>query len=59
MFNCFNNCRESKREAVLTEAQDRIATLNSTIFKEIAKELVGQDQYQYLRAFSAGIYVCE
>ena len=47
--------KESKREAVVNEAQDRIAHLNSTILKEIAKELQGQDQYQYLRAFSAGI----
>ncbi|XP_034249932.1 translin-associated protein X [Thrips palmi] len=47
--------KESKREAVLAEAQTRIASLNTTIFKEIAKELQGQDQYQYLRAVSPGI----
>ncbi|KAE8741913.1 hypothetical protein FOCC_FOCC012565 [Frankliniella occidentalis] len=47
--------KESKRENVLTEAQNRISQLNSTIFKDIAKELKGQDQYQYIRAFSAGV----
>lgn len=47
--------KESKRETVLTEAQTRISALNSTLFKEIAKELQGQDQYQYLRAFSPGL----
>lgn len=46
---------ESKRETVLTEAQNRINQLNSTIFKEIAIELKGQDSYQYLRSFSAGL----
>lgn len=47
--------RDSKREAVLTEAKTRIDTLTSTLFKTIAQELEGQDPYQFLRAYRAGL----
>lgn len=47
--------KESKRDAVLTEAKTRLDNLVKTIFKTIAHELDGQDCYQYLRAYTAGL----
>jgi hypothetical protein len=46
--------RESKRESVLAEAMSRLMQLVNTHFKAIAKELKGEDPYQYLKAYSAG-----
>ncbi|XP_020711413.2 translin-associated protein X [Athalia rosae] len=47
--------KESKRETVLGEAKTRLDTLAKSLFKSIAQELDGQDPYQYLRAYTAGI----
>jgi hypothetical protein len=46
--------RESKRESVLAEAMSRLTQLVNTHFKAIAKELKGEDPYQYMKAYSAG-----
>lgn len=47
--------KESKRDAILGEAKTRLDTLAKTLFKSIAQELDGQNPYQYLRAYTAGI----
>ena len=46
--------RSENPEHILTEALDKINELNSTKFLEIAKELDGQDPYQFLRAYTSG-----
>lgn len=47
--------KESKREVILGEAKTRLDTLAKTLFRSIAIELVGENPYQYLRAYTAGI----
>ncbi|XP_046629004.1 translin-associated protein X [Neodiprion virginianus] len=47
--------KESKRDAVLGEAKTRLDVLAKTLFKSIAQELDGQNPFQYLRAYTAGI----
>ncbi|KAJ9585680.1 hypothetical protein L9F63_002470 [Diploptera punctata] len=47
--------RDSKRESVLSEAAARLSQLITTHFKSIAKELKGEDPYQYVRAYTAGL----
>jgi predicted translin family RNA/ssDNA-binding protein len=47
--------RESKRETVLVEATARLTHLVNIHFKAIARELKGEDPYQYMRAYSAGL----
>ncbi|XP_023703705.1 translin-associated protein X [Cryptotermes secundus] len=47
--------RESKRKTVLAEAMSRLMQLVNTHFKAIAKELKGEDPYQYMKAYSAGL----
>ncbi|XP_005097901.1 translin-associated protein X [Aplysia californica] len=42
-------------EKLLAEAAEKIHELHSTKFLEIAKELEGQDSYQYLRAYTSGL----
>lgn len=42
-------------QKLLSEAGEKIQELNSTKFLEIAKELDGQESYQYLRAYTAGL----
>jgi hypothetical protein len=46
--------RESRRETVLDEAVLRLTQLVNTNFKAIAKELKGEDPYQYMKAYTAG-----
>jgi hypothetical protein len=45
---------EEKKQEILPLAEARLAQLESTLIKSIAKELQGQDLYQFLRAFSPG-----
>lgn len=47
--------RESKKQSVLKEAETRLHQLEVTQFKAIAKLLVGEDPYQFLRAYTAGL----
>lgn len=47
--------RESKRETVLMEATTRLTHLVNVHFKAVAKELKGEDPYQYMKAYSAGL----
>jgi hypothetical protein len=44
----------SDTQKVLEEAESRLNILMQTHFKSIKAELVGEDLYQYIRAFSAG-----
>lgn len=46
---------EDKREEVFKEADTRLNTLIENNFKNIALELEGQDHYQFLRAYTAGL----
>ncbi|XP_014219153.1 translin-associated protein X [Copidosoma floridanum] len=46
--------KESKRTAVLGEAETRLNNLVKGLFKKVAQELEDQDPYLYLRAFRAG-----
>lgn len=46
---------EDKREEVFKEADTRLNTLIENNFKNIALELKGQDHYQFLRAYTAGL----
>jgi hypothetical protein len=39
---------------VLKEATERLIHLVNINFKAIAKELKGEDPYQYMKAYSAG-----
>jgi len=48
---------EEKKQEILLLAEARLAQLESTLIKSIAKELQGQDLYQFLRAFSPGNYI--
>jgi len=43
--------RESKRNAVLEEAETRLKNLVDVLFKKIAEELEGEDPYLFLRAY--------
>ncbi|GAB0097671.1 translin-associated protein X [Sergentomyia squamirostris] len=47
--------KKNNREKVLEESQQRLDKICQTSFSKIAKELEGRDQYQYTRAFSAGL----
>jgi len=47
--------RESKRETVLEEATARLTHLVNVHFKAIAKELKGEDPYQYMKAYCLGL----
>ncbi|XP_046992179.1 translin-associated protein X [Schistocerca americana] len=47
--------RESKKQSVLQEAETRLRQLEVTQFKAIAKQLLGEDPYQFLRAYTAGL----
>ncbi|KAI5719660.1 hypothetical protein M8J76_013050 [Diaphorina citri] len=47
--------RKSDTQKVLEEAESRLNILMQTHFKSIKAELVGEDLYQYIRAFSAGL----
>lgn len=47
--------RESKRDVVLTAARTRLDGVARTLFRDIARELDGQDAYQFHRAYRAGI----
>ena len=47
-------CRSDDPEKVFKEAFDKIQEINTTKFLEIAKELEGQDPYQFLRAYTNG-----
>ncbi|XP_014296808.1 translin-associated protein X [Microplitis demolitor] len=47
--------KESKTDAILSEAKLRLENLAKTLFKNIANELKNQDPYQYLRAYTAGL----
>ncbi|XP_015587724.1 translin-associated protein X [Cephus cinctus] len=47
--------KESKRDTVLGEAKIRLDAMVKTLFKNIAHELDGQDVYEYLRAYRAGV----
>ncbi|XP_069682641.1 translin-associated protein X isoform X2 [Periplaneta americana] len=47
--------RESKKEVILTDSATRLSQLANTHFKNIAKELRGEDPYQYTRAYTAGL----
>lgn len=59
-FECFYSkfpflFRANNQTAVLDEAEKRISKLCYSNFKIIANELRGCDQYQYMRAVSAGV----
>ncbi|XP_003425818.1 translin-associated protein X [Nasonia vitripennis] len=47
--------KESKKNAVLGEAEKRLNNLITVLFKNIAQELDGEDSYHYLRAYRAGL----
>ncbi|XP_067001227.1 translin-associated protein X [Anabrus simplex] len=47
--------RESKKEDVIKEAEKRLSVLESTFFRMIADELIGEDPHHYLRAYTAGL----
>lgn len=47
--------KESKRDFVLSTAKSRLDAIARTLFREIARELDGQDPYQFHRAYRAGI----
>lgn len=47
--------RESKKQAIIEEAERRLKTLVDTNFKAIASELQGQDHYLYHRAYTWGL----
>uniref|UniRef100_A0A8D8M037 Translin-associated protein X n=1 Tax=Cacopsylla melanoneura TaxID=428564 RepID=A0A8D8M037_9HEMI len=47
----------SDTQKVLEEAETRLNALMQTQFKAIKAELKGEDLYQYLRAFSAGLFL--
>lgn len=47
--------KESKKNAVLGEAEKRLNNLITVLFKSIAQELDGEDSYHYLRAYRAGL----
>lgn len=42
---------------VLNEAMDKIKDIQKTKFVEIAKELQGEDPYQFIRAYSPGKFI--
>lgn len=62
-MNKYDNCicststktSQSKRTSILAEADTRLSNIIETNFAAIARELQNVDQYQYLRAFSAGL----
>ncbi|XP_070568068.1 translin-associated protein X-like [Ptychodera flava] len=43
------------KEDILDEAETKIKEINDKYFRKISSELHGEDPYQYLRAFSAGL----
>lgn len=47
--------QKDNKAKVLVEAEERLFKLCILLFKKIGKELHGHDQYQYLRAFTAGL----
>ena len=47
--------KESKRDAILGEAQTRLNNLMELSFKNIALELDGEDPYLYIRAYRPGL----
>ncbi|CAO1431600.1 unnamed protein product [Diamesa hyperborea] len=49
------DARKDNKTAVLQDAKSRIDKICDTQFAAIAQELVDLDQYQYARAFSAGL----
>lgn len=55
MFLMFPITSQSKRSDLLTEADHRLSNQINTNFSVIAWELQHVDQYQYIRAFSAGL----
>lgn len=47
--------QKNNKDKVLSEAEHRFIQICLMLFKKIAKELQGHDQYQYLRAFTNGL----
>lgn len=47
--------KKDKEETILNEAEKRLENVTKTSFKNIAKELQGQDIYQYIRAYKPGV----
>lgn len=46
---------KTTEESVLSETKLKLSNVEQTLFKAIACELDGQDMYQYLRAYRAGL----
>ncbi|XP_044730036.1 translin-associated protein X [Chrysoperla carnea] len=55
IFLLHNVDRDSKKDSILKEAEQRLSTLVNAFFKVIAFELEKQDPYQFSRAYSAGL----
>ncbi|KAJ8963359.1 hypothetical protein NQ318_018831 [Aromia moschata] len=55
LLHNINTDIEAKKKAVIEEADCRLQALVSNSFKAIARELKGQDGYQYHRAYSNGL----
>ncbi|XP_059477889.1 translin-associated protein X [Neocloeon triangulifer] len=46
---------EDKKEQILSQAKSRLKQVEVNLLQPIAKELAGEDIYQFIRAFSPGI----
>ncbi|GLV40636.1 Translin associated factor X [Carabus blaptoides fortunei] len=55
IFLLHNIDKENKRDAILQEAESRLQVLVTNHFSYIAVELITQDTYQFLRAYTGGL----
>ncbi|CAB3374508.1 Hypothetical predicted protein [Cloeon dipterum] len=55
LIHTINSSNDSKKEQILDQANTRLKQVETNLFQAIAKELVGEDPHQFLRAFSAGL----
>lgn len=55
IFLLHNVDKENKREEILKETETRLQNLVTNSFKLVAKELENQDNFQYIRAYTAGL----
>ncbi len=47
-------CSDDEKEEVLRDAEKKLVDLQNTKWLMVAKELQGEDPYQFLRAYSPG-----
>ena len=55
IFVLQRTARQEERDTAIAEAQDKLSKLRQTKWQHLAKELFGQDPYQYMRAYSPGL----